>query len=201
MWTESERKAYEWFKTNYDSEAKLIGNLDSTQSDIFSPLFNHYIEIKQLMPAARCGQFTKTTAIYDLCQEVMNDNWTEENAKQFVKLHYLNKDVSHFIIVLKDNIILETLDSFLENYNFNWQSYAKKSGTSKVSKKNIPLVMSSIAAEIKNDRLYAMDINLIGTYFWIGGIEFFVSKNKNTYGEIRQCSKTKNITWLVEVSK
>ena len=201
MWTESEQEAYLWFKNNYDAKAILYGNTDSTKSDIYSPLFNEYIEIKQLCPSARCGQFTSTTANYDLCKEVMNDKWTEENAKEFVRLHYNNKNVSNFLIVSENKISFEHIDDFLNNYHFKWQSYAKKSGTSSVSKKYYSLVLNNVPSEIKNNRLYVTDNSLIGKYFWFDGIEFYVSKTKSTYGEIRQCSKTKNKTWLVVVSE
>jgi len=198
-WIDSELTAYKWFKTNYDSNAILYGGTDSTKSDIYSPLLNEYIEVKQLCPSARCGQFTATTANYDICKEVMNNIQTEENAKEFVRLYYKNKNVNKFLIVSLDKIVLEDLDTFLNNHSFKWQSYAKKSGTSSTSKKYYPILSKNLPIEIKNNKIYITNNSLVGKYFWFDNQEFYISKNKNTYGEIRQCSKTKNITWLVEV--
>lgn len=200
MWSDTEVEAFAWFKLNYDKDAILTGGYDSTKSDIYSPQFNEYIEVKQLRPSARCGQFTNTTATYDVCKKVIEGQETEENAKEFVKLHYADKKVNKFIVVSDNDMSLETIEEFLNNHNFQWQTYAKKSGTSSVSKKYYSLILNNLPTEIRNNRLYITDESLIGQYFWFEGIEFFISKTKTTYGEVRQCSKTKNKTWLVQVS-
>ena len=201
MWIDSELIAYEWFKTNYDSNAILYGNTDSTKSDIYSPLLNEFIEIKQLCPSARCGQFTVTTAKYSICKEVMNHNQTETNAKEFVRLHYGDKNISKFLIVLPNKIILEDIDDFLNNHHFKWQTYAKKSGTTSAAKKYYSILSDNLPTEIKNNKIYVTNELLVGKYFWFEDKEFYISKNNSTYGEIRQCSKVKNITWLVEVTQ
>ena len=201
MWTETEKQAYEWFKNNYDNQAKFYGQSDSTKSDIFSPQFNGYIEIKQLCPFARCGQFTRTTALYPVCKDVINGIWNEDNAKEFVKLHYNKKQVIKFLIITENDYKLEDFNDFLNNYKFQWQHYAKKSGTRSTAKKYYNQILSLVPSELKNNKIYITDDNLIGKYFWIGNNEFFVSKTATNYKEIRQCSKTKNETWLVEVSK
>lgn len=200
MWEEAELRAYEWFKNFYDEDAVLYGQSDSIHSDIYSPQFNGYIEIKQLCPSARCGQFTQSTAVYPLCQDVINDIWNEDNAKEFVKLHYSNKQVVKFLIITDTDYKLENFDDFLNNYKFQWQAYAKKSGTRSTAKKYYNQILETIPSEIKNNKIYTTDENLVGQYFWIDDNEFFISKTKTSYKEIRQCSKTKNHTWLVEVS-
>ena len=60
-WEKSEKKAFEWFKNNYDNDAVYQGHNNSTISDIYSPLYNCYIEVKDITNSARCGQFTKST--------------------------------------------------------------------------------------------------------------------------------------------
>ena len=39
-WEKSEKKAFEWFKNNYDNDAVYQGHNNSTISDIYSPLYN-----------------------------------------------------------------------------------------------------------------------------------------------------------------
>ena len=39
-WQLSEQKAYQWFKTTIDPNAESRGGADSTQPDIYSPLYN-----------------------------------------------------------------------------------------------------------------------------------------------------------------
>lgn len=200
MWIDTEVEAYNWFKEKYDDKAQLCGGSDSTLSDIYSPKLNTYIEIKQLMPSARCGQFTANTADSDVCKSVLNGNLSSENAKSFVKIHYLSKNVGYFLIKNKNGFFLEELNTFIKNHTFSWQSYGKKSGTTTCPKKYIEQISIIFKTELRNNKLYIKDESLVGQYFWLDNIQFFISKSKASYGEIRKCSKTKNLTWLVEVS-
>ena len=50
-----------FFKQEYDDAAVLYGGYNANQSDVYSPRFNSFIEIKDLTNGARCGQFTDST--------------------------------------------------------------------------------------------------------------------------------------------
>ena len=54
-WEKSEKKAFEWFKNNYDNDAVYQGHNNSTISDIYSPLYNHrvFCRSKQEQPKKR----------------------------------------------------------------------------------------------------------------------------------------------------
>ena len=99
-WEKSEKKAFEWFKNNYDNDAVYQGHNNSTISDIYSPLYNCYIEVKDITNGARCGQFTKSTISNNPYAEAIylgkND---EETCINFVKEHYRAKRVGAFIII------------------------------------------------------------------------------------------------------
>ena len=200
MWRNSEHLAYNWFKENYDDKAILYGDCNSTKSDIYSYRYNSYIEIKQLLPSARCGQFTQDTGNSVLCQSIINGDISEKSAKDFVKECYKTKNVTHVIVVSND-INLYTIDEFLSSFCFNWQIYDKGSGTNKTPKKDWENIKKYIEYTVIGDRIYALKENLAGQYFEIENKKYFISKNKNSYLEIRKCSKTKNKTWLVEVTK
>jgi hypothetical protein len=43
-WKESEKKAYRWFKAHYDPNAEHMGGEDSTQGDIYSPLYVRIVD-------------------------------------------------------------------------------------------------------------------------------------------------------------
>lgn len=85
MWIDTEIEAYNWFKEKYDNKAQLCGGSNSTLSDIYSPKLDTYVEIKQLMPSARCGQFTANTANSDICKSVLNGILSRENANYLLK--------------------------------------------------------------------------------------------------------------------
>lgn len=48
-WENTEVKALDFIKTNFDPAAYLVGGADSTKSDIFSPKYDCYIEVKDLL--------------------------------------------------------------------------------------------------------------------------------------------------------
>ena len=200
IWQKNEQIAYEWFLYNYDNHATLYGGSDSTISDIYSPKFGGYIEIKTIMPSAFGGQFTINTAKYDVCKEVMNGKMTRDNAILFLTEHYKEKNVVGFIVV-NEELNFYNYEDFIKNFEFDWQKRGKKSGTSSVPKKYWTILEKIIPSDLEviDEKLYVKDMTLIGEYFWDGNNQFFISKISK--GEVRKCSHTKNETWLVTITK
>lgn len=190
----AEKIAYN-FILNLDKEAILYGGMDSTKSDIYSPIYG-WIEVKDLTTGARCGQFTESTKHLNSFSSKLIDNPTEENCKCFVREHYTNKKVTHICVVIGNEIKLITLEEFLEHFLFSLQSYGKGSGTRSCPKKDFKAILeSSPLFYEKEGKIYCSDLTLYKTYFHLGDDKFYIGKNN----EVRKCSKTKNQTWLVEV--
>ena len=143
-WKNSEIKAYNWFKENIDSAAINCGKEDSTVGDIYSPLYEAYIEVKDITNGARCGQFTEST-IKDnpFAQAIYNNDFTLETCRQFVEYHYNKKNVKYFIVINNDNLLFYNFTEFFAAYSFEVQNpYKKRSGTRSAPKKDIPTLLN-----------------------------------------------------------
>lgn len=89
---EFEKEAFDWFRNHYDVNAKLQGGSNCHISDIFSPLYNCFIEVKYLDGnTARCGQFTENSIGNNPYSEKLLNYPSSENLKNFVKYHYNQK--------------------------------------------------------------------------------------------------------------
>lgn len=190
-WELNENKAYYWFIKNYDDKAIKNGGKNSTCSDIYSPKFKCFIEVKKL--PSHCGQFTINTGKSKLCKEIINGNLNENTAKLYVKQHYKNKQVKYFIIKIKNKFELLSYNDFFNKCNFNWKIINAKSGTKSFPKENRELLDKIFKKNYYkyNDKFYVKDENIIGSYFYNNLI--YIGKNK----EIRYCSQTYTKTWQV----
>lgn len=113
-WQMSEEKAYKWFKTNIDQNAEMIGGENSIKADIYSPLYDAYIEVKDITNEARSGQFTESTiANNPFAQAIYNGKYDSLICKDFVKYHYNKKNVAYFIIIDNDEISFYSFEDFL----------------------------------------------------------------------------------------
>lgn len=196
-WKLSEKKAFQWFKLNIDPNAEKFGEEDSTVGDIYSPLYDTYIEVKDITAGARCGQFTEST-IQDnpYAQAIFAGATDLETCKNFIKYHYTKKNVTHFIVVNNDDIVFLSGEEFFENYIFEVQKpYAKRSGTSHAPKKDISALLEHDAEFFlcEDGQVYCFNQNRYGEYISIfNTFDYFISK-KN--GELRKRSNTQNMTW------
>ena len=197
-WKESEKRAYEWFKKTIDPEARLTGESDSTLSDIYSPLYNAYIEVKDITNGARCGQFTETT-IRDnpFAQAIYSGDYSPIICRKFVQYHYNKKNVTHFIVIEDDIISFHSFEDFFIKYTFEVQApYKKRSGTRQAPKKDIPLLLDADAEFLlgEDGRVHCSNPNRWGDYFSIiDTFDYFISRTNN--GELRKRSATQNMTW------
>lgn len=203
-WKESEKKAYEWFKTNIDPNAEGTGGLDSTKPDIYSPLYDSYIEVKDIANGARCGQFTKST-IKDnpFAQAIYDGDYSPLICKEFVQYHYSKKNVSHFIVVNGDEMTFHSWEEFFNTYLFEIQNpYPKRSGTGAAPKKDIPLLLDLDKEFVleENGKVYCHNPSRWNTYISVEDpFDYFISiVNK---GELRKRGKTKNMTWHLVIKK
>lgn len=199
---ENEQKAFEWFKQNFDSTAELRGGYDSTESDIYSPKLGGYIEVKKIdsKNSARCGQFTHNTRYNNPASiAIMNGNQTQEKLHEFVEYHYKQKQVIAFIVGLTmDTYQLLDYKEFFNACEFSIQSYGKRSGPTQCPLKYQDGIISTHPHfEKREKRLYSPNEEEWGTYFFYNEQEFFISTTNK--GEVRKCSNTKNLTYLVVV--
>ena len=197
-WEMSEELAYEWFKSTIDANAVLCGKENSYVGDIYSPLYNSYIEVKDITNKARCGQFTESViARNPHAQAIYNGDYSPETCKEFIRYHYNNKGISHFVVINNNIISFHTLEEFLNSYIFEVQQpYAKRSGTSKAPKKDIPILLSMDKEFIlkEDGYVYCTNEERYGDYFtMITPFDYFISA-KN-HGELRKRATTKNLTW------
>ena len=199
---QNERAAYEWFTTNYDKEATLVGGMDSTQSDIYSPKFGCYVEVKMITKAlsARCGQFVESTMDNNPFSSRLLSDESDENLKGFVRYHYSQKDVGYFIVGDGDYTLL-TMEDFLSLAQFTFaKPYLKRSGTNKCSKKMADMLLSNFSELVRKDDgdVYCEDESRFGEVFAFDGREFVISsKNK---GQVRVRGKApQNVTYHIEV--
>lgn len=197
-WKESEYKAYQWFKQNIDPNAESMGEENSTVPDIYSPLYDSYIEVKDITNGARCGQFTESTIKDNPFAQAIYDGSTNfEICSQFVQYHYFNKNVSHFIVIRDNELFFLSWEDFFNTYKFEVQNpYAKRSGTRQVPKKDIPLLL-----ELDHDfyigednKIYCSNEKRFGEYVSLENpFDYFISKQNK--GELRKRSTTQNMTW------
>ena len=197
-WKESETKAYKWFKQNIDPEAEAMGAEDSTVPDIYSPLYDSYIEVKDITNGARCGQFTESTIKNNpFSQAIYDGNLDADICSQFVQHHYFDKNVSHFIVIKNDDLIFLSWKEFFEQYRFEVQNpYAKRSGTRQAPKKDIDMLLELdcdfYLAE--DGKVYCSDERRFGEYVSLNDpFDYFISKQNK--GELRKRSTTQNMTW------
>ena len=197
-WKDSEIKAYEWFKENIDSDAIDCGREDSTVGDIYSPLYDAYVEVKDITNGARCGQFTEST-IKDnpFAQAIYDNNFTSEICRQFVQYHYQKKNVAYFIIINGNNLSFFNFEEFFTKYTFEAQNpYKKRSGTRQAPKKDIStlLEMDTEFFLEEDGRVYCCNAERWGDYVSVAdAFDYFISKTNK--GELRKRSTTQNMTW------
>ena len=202
-WKESEKRAYQWFKGNIDPKAENKGSADSTISDIYSPLYKSFIEVKDITNGARCGQFTEST-IKDnpFAQAIYSGNADATLCRQFVQFHYNKKNVTHFIVIDGNNFSLYSFAEFFRTYNFEVQKpYEKRSGTRSAPKKDISLLLDFDAEFFlgEDNKVYCYNENRKGSYVsLIDTFDYFISKQT---GELRKRSTTKNMTWHLLIKK
>lgn len=203
-WLESEKKAYQWFKHNVDTDAESIGGEDSTKADIYSPMYDSYIEIKDITSGARCGQFTEST-IKDnpYAQAIYDGDYSLQTCQNFIQYHYNKKNVSHFIVVDGDEVFFHPFEEFFSKYTFEVQNpYKKRSGTREAPKRDIPTILSLSEEFIVGDngRIYCINSDRWGEYLSVfNTFDYFISKKNN--GEIRKRSTTENMTWHLLIKK
>lgn len=197
-WRESEYKAYQWFKQNIDPNAEAMGKEDSTIPDIYSPLYDSYIEVKDITNGARCGQFTEST-IKDnpFAQAIYDGSANFEICSQFVQHHYSNKNVSHFIVIKDNELFFFSWEDFFNTYKFEVQNpYNKRSGTRQAPKKDIPLLLE-LSQDFyigENNKVYCSNEKRFGEYISLENpFDYFISKQNK--GELRKRSTTQNMTW------
>lgn len=200
-WEKNELKAFELFKQNVDSQATYTGGSNSTEADIYSPKLCGYVEVKTLDKEAFGGQFTATTAIYPVCQKVLNGEVTAETAKEFSKAHYADRKVKQFITIKDDEISFYDFQTFFEKFNFDWQIRRKKSETREVPKKDVEAIVKQIPGGVyeQDGKWFVNDESLAGQYFNINGANFFISSRN--CGEVRKCSNTNNMTYHVVIKE
>ena len=203
-WKDSEIKCFQWFKENIDNQAELYGAEDSTQPDIYSPLYESYIEVKDITNGARCGQFTESTIKNNpYASNIYSGLITPEICKQFVKFHYEQKNVSHFIIFNNNEISFFTLENLFDNFTFEVQTpYAKRSGTRQAPKKDISILLDMDSEFFlgKDGKVYCPNPNRWGKYVSVNDtFDYYISKQNN--GELRKRSNTQNLTWHLLIKK
>lgn len=204
QWKKAEKRAYIWFKENVDAKAEDRGGEDSTIGDIYSPLYDAYIEVKDITNSARCGQFTEST-IKDnpFAQLIYDGNFTEETCRQFVQHHYVKKKVTHFIVVDGDKLSFHTFEDFFTNYIFEVQNpYKKRSGTRQAPKKDISMLLEMDAEFFlaEDGRVYCYNSKRWGEYVSaIDTFDYFISVTNK--GELRKRSTTENMTWHLLIKR
>lgn len=205
-WKESEKKAYQWFKTNIDPNANLVGDSDSTVSDIYSPLYDAYIEVKDITNGARCGQFTEST-IRDnpFAQAIYDGDLSPTTCRKFVQYHYNKKNVAYFIVIDVNDISLHSFGDFFTKYIFEVQNpYKKQSGTREAPKKDFSILLDMDAEFFlaENGRIYCPNPKRWGEYVSvIDTFDYYISKWPGIEGELRKRSSTKNMTWHLLIKK
>lgn len=203
-WKTSEQKAYLWFRENIDPNAIDCGKEDSTVGDIYSPLYDAYIEVKDITGGARCGQFTEST-IQDnpFAQAIYNGQFTPEICKKFVQYHYTKKRVTHFIVIDNNELSFHSFEDFFLKYTFEVQNpYKKRSGTRQAPKKDISILLDADAEFFlaEDGKVYCYNPSRWGKYASIiDTFDYYISKDNN--GELRKRSTTQNMTWHLLIKK
>jgi hypothetical protein len=196
----NEQKAYIWFKENYDPAAEYKGGYDSTVSDIYSPKYGGYVEIKLMDEThhVRCGQFTdKKTGTNPYALPIFYGDTAQETLQNFVAHHYSTKKVVRFIIDSNENYRLLTNDEFVKQAYFFTDIYAKKSGTKTCPKKYRPMLLAFNDKFVETEgKLYCTDKDKWGEYFYVSDCKFFISKYN--HGEVRKCDIAHSTTFHIK---
>lgn len=199
-WKESEYKAFQWFKSNIDPNAEACGEEDSTIGDIYSPLYDSYIEVKDITNGARCGQFTESTIKNNpFAQAIYDGNANSDICSKFVQYHYSNKNVSHFIVIKDNDLVFLSWEEFFEKYKFEVQNpYTKRSGTRQAPIKDIDALLNLDADFYlaENGKVYCSDEKRFGEYVSLNTpFDYVIGKHPKTLGELRKRGTTQNMTW------
>lgn len=196
----NEHLAYNWFKENYDPAAEYKGGYDSTVSDIYSPKYGGYIEIKLMDESheARCGQFTdRTVDSNPYAIAIIGGNTTQNVLKNFVAHHYSKKQVVCFIVGSDENYRLLTNEEFIDQTYFYMDIYAKKSGTKSCPKKYQQSILDLSEEFLTMDgKLYCLNKDKWGEYFYASDSKFFISQKNN--GEVRKCDIAHSTTFHIK---
>ena len=196
----NEQQAYAWFKENHDPAAEYKGGYDSTVSDIYSPKYGGYIEIKLMDKnlEARCGQFTNNTlGSNPYATSIISDGADQSTLKNFVAYHYSKKQVVRFIVGSNENYRLLTNDEFIDQTYFYMDIYAKKSGTKSCPKKYQQSILNmSEEYLMMNGKVYCLNKDRWGEYFYVSDNKFFISQRNN--GEVRKCDIAHSTTFHIK---
>lgn len=190
---EYEKLALDWFVKNFDAEAEAKGGNDSTVSDIYSPKFHGYVEVKMIdaKNSARCGQFVEDTpSANPYAALLQNGQDTAENVIGFVKFHYSQKGVKYFIVGTEDFALL-TFDQFFAMADFSLaKPYKKKSGSSPCPQKYMSeLIAINPDFAIVDKQLYCLTASRYGEKFVYDGVSFMISSSTTCPGRINKLSK------------
>lgn len=186
-WEETEDKALDYIQEYFDKDAYFCGGSNSMVSDIYTPRYSCYIEVKDLTHGARFGQFTNSTA--DKYKDYL-----EQGLDVFVNHWYENKGVGYFCLFSKGCFSVVDREAFTKYRasDFYLQSYAKRSGTRKPSKKAIEIFIQFYPIEQSEGRIYCHELEP-NSYHRLAGYTFFINGNN----EVRLRSNTCNVTWHV----
>ncbi|MBO7080068.1 MAG: hypothetical protein J6W64_09775 [Bacilli bacterium] len=201
-WIDSEQAGCEWFKETYDSEATWVGKSDSTVSDVFSPKFNCYIEVKQY-PSVACGQFTEGTGDkFPICQQILDGDISEQTAREYSKLHYKAKNVGYFVIIKDGTPYFYNFEDFFNSYTFKWDIRPKWSGSNPLPQRDAEAVLAALpegCTAVKEGKQYFVhDKKWHGEYIIVNDNVYIISKSKNCPGRINKRGSTKNMTYHVQ---
>lgn len=181
-WKKTEEKGYQELLKIFPDAIKC-GESDSTLSDVFIPSLNSFIEIKDLTNGCRCGQFTTATAAGDFCKRIMDETYSKEDIKDFIRNHYKKKKVSHFLVYLYGIFELVEIEQFLNDFNFSVQSYKKRSGTQKIPKKDRSKVLNyNPSFFLKEETIFCSELTMYNSYFNIDNDSYYINKK----GEIKK---------------
>ena len=183
-WQETEEKALDYIHECFDEDAYLCGGCDSTVSDIYSPRYSCYIEVKDLTHGARFGQFTSSTS--DRYKDYL-----EQGLDVFVNHWYESKGVGYFCLFSNGRFSVVDREAFTKHRakDFYLQTYAKRSGTRKLSKKALEIFIQFYPIEMLEGRIYCHELDA-SSYHRIAGYTYFINANN----EVRLCSTTCNVT-------
>lgn len=188
-WEITEVKALNFIKTTFDSAAYLVGGTDSTKSDIFSPKYDCYIEVKDLSRGdVRLGQYTDST-------KHQIQPYLDKGLDAFVDYWYSQKNVEYFCLYTNTGFLLLSKQEFLRRFkdNFYLQTpYKKRSGSRKLTKSLSCGLRQKLNLSEQDGRTYCFDLKP-HAYFNFNGYRLFVNQNN----EIRIISNTCNTTYHV----
>lgn len=188
-WEITEVKALDFIKTSFDPAAYLVGGADSTKSDIFSPKYDCYIEVKDLSQGdVRLGQYTDST-------KHQIQPYLDKGLDVFVDYWYSQKNVEYFCLYTSAGFLLLSKQDFIYRFkdDFYLQTpYKKRSGSRKLTKSLFCELRQKFNLSEQDGRVYCFDLKP-HTYFDFNGYHLFVNRNN----EIRIISNTCNMTYHI----